>query len=741
VAQQGFDPMSGGRIGWRSWLAFFHDVTAAAIAWAGLYWVRFGGDLFSYFASDLLTSLALVVPLQAAIFVAFSLYRGLWRFASLVDLRRIVTAAALGSVLIPLATMMLRVDVVLPRSVLVLYPVLLVGLMAGSRFAYRLWKEHRLYSPFAALGEPVLVLGAGEAGALLTKELERSRQWRVVGLLDDDPAKRGRMLRNVQVLGSIDEVGQWAERYGVRQAIIAMPSADHSARRRAAEKCARAGLETLTVPAYADLISGRFPLSTVRQVELDDLLGRDPVVLDTRGLSEWLGGRTVMVTGAGGSIGAELCRQIARFAPARLVLFEISEYALYQIAQALADEFAHIPTTAVIGDVKNAGRVREVLALERPSVVFHAAAYKHVPLMEERNAWEAVRNNSLGTVVLARAAVALGVEKFVLVSTDKAVNPTNVMGASKRLAELLCQQFDGRRTQFVIVRFGNVVGSTGSVIPRFRDQIARGGPLTVTHPDVTRYFMSVAEATQLLLQAGLMGRHGEVLVLDMGEPVRIVDLARELILLSGEDPQKIGIEFSGLRPGEKLYEEPLANGEATLPTPHPKLRIALALRPGLALVADAMGWLSSDRAVSDSEARAMLARLLPEYAASVSAAQRAPGASDRQGPASAASLPAPVTKAGLAPQPAPVTPVVSDARATTVARAGPAVSATAAPAPLAPAARAASSHVPVGAAASGAGSPSPAGALSAPAAGVVLPRRPTPIDGSADLVARRTSAG
>jgi len=367
------------------------------------------------------------------------------------------------------------------------------------------------------------------------------------------------------------------------------------------------------VPSYEDLISGRSQLTTIRHVEVDDLLGRDPVVLDSAGLREWLGGRVVLVTGAGGSIGAELCRQVARYGPARLVLLELSEYALYQIQQSLLDEFPDLPVATIVGDVKHAALVERLLSQERPSVIFHAAAYKHVPLMEEINAWAAVRNNAFGTWVIARAAVAARVEKFVFVSTDKAVNPTNVMGASKRLGEIFCQSLQNGGTQFVIVRFGNVFGSAGSVIPRFREQIARGGPVTVTHPEITRYFMSLSEATQLLLQAGLMGEGGEVLVLDMGEPVRILDLARDMIRLSGADPDRIRVVFTGLRPGEKLFEEPLASDEATLPTPHPKLFIAHARTAGADAVGEAVAWLERDRAAEDAEVRARLKAWIPEY--------------------------------------------------------------------------------------------------------------------------------
>ncbi len=598
---------------WRSSLAFIHDVCAAAVAWTVLYWLRFNLDVREPYLADMWWTLAWILPLQAAIFLALGLYRGLWRFASMVDLQRIVVAAGVGAVLVPVVLVMMQLQAVVPRSVLILYPVVLIFLMAGSRFAYRLWKEHRLYSPLEALGEPVLIIGAGEAGARLAKDLSRSRQWRVVGLLDDNAAKQGRLVRNLSVLGPIAELPAWADRFGVHKVIIALPAANHVVRRRVAEVCAAAGVEALTVPSYDDLISGRLALTTIRNVELDDLLGRDPVVLDSAGLGEWLGNRVAMVTGAGGSIGAELCHQIARFRPARIVLFDISEAALYEIKTALSDTFPQLPLACVVGDVKHAALVEDVLAREKPSVIFHAGAYKHVPLMEETNAWEAVRNNAYGTWVIARVAVAARVEKFVLVSSDKAVNPTNVMGATKRLAEIVCQCLQGGATQFVLVRFGNVFGSAGSVIPRFREQIARGGPVTVTHPEITRYFMSLSEATQLLLQAGLQGRGGEILVLDMGEPVRIVDLARDMIKLSGADPDRIAVVFTGLRPGEKLFEELLAVEEETIPTPHPKLRIAQARAANHDAVGQMVTWCESDRAADDAEVRARLKTWIPEY--------------------------------------------------------------------------------------------------------------------------------
>ena len=520
------------KINGRAALAFVHDVCAAGIAWTLLHGVRFNFDIPEPQLADVAWSLVWILPLQAAIFLGFGLYRGLWRFASILDLQRIVLSAGLGAILIPLVIVMLQLQASVPRSVLILYPLVLIFLMAGNRFAYRIWKEHRLYSPLAALGEPVLVVGAGEAGARLTKDLARSRQWRVVGLLDDDLRKHRGHIRNVPVLGPISELATYAKRYGVRKVIIALQSAHHAVRRRAAERCAENGLEALTVPSYEELISGSHTLTTIRNIELDDLLGRDPVVLDMAGLAEWLGNRVVMVTGAGGSIGAELCRQIAKFRPRNSVVRHL-QAALYEIRTALADEFtAHDVERRRRRQARGAGRV--TYCARGPD----AAAHKHVPMME-CNPGEAVKNNVGGTRLIADLADRAGVERFVLVSTDKAVNPTSVMGASKRLAEIVCETLQGGATAFIVVRFGNVFGSAGSVIPRFREQIARGGPVTVTHPDITRFFMSLSEATQLLLQAGLMGRSGEILVLDMGDPVRILDLARDMIRLSGADPDRI----------------------------------------------------------------------------------------------------------------------------------------------------------------------------------------------------------
>ena len=603
---------------YRNLLAFLHDIVAAAIVWYASYWLRFNMEIPALYADGMLKTLPVAVPLQALCFWQFGLYRGIWRYASLSDLQRILASVGLAGIAIAALVFMTSLQQLVPRSVLILDPLLLVLAMGGSRFAYRAWREHKLYGELRLRGEPVLVLGAGDTAVSLLKDFSRSEEWRVVGLLDDDPAKLGRLINGVRVLGPLAEVARWSDQMQVTQVIVALPSASARIRRRAVEIASRAGLNVLTVPSFDDLLSGKVTVSQVRRIELDDLLGRDPVTLDNAGLQDWLGGKVVMISGAGGSIGAELCRQISRFQPKRLVLFELSEFSLYRLEQEFRRDFPGVDIICAIGDVKNTPRLAQVVRKYRPSVVFHAAAYKHVPLMESENAWEAVLNNALGSYRIAATAAAEGVEKFVLISTDKAVNPTNVMGASKRLAEIVCQslqKLDGM--QIVLVRFGNVLGSAVSVVPKFREQIAAGGPITVTHPEITRFFMSIPEAAQLVLQAGFMGRDGEIYVLDMGEPVRIVDLARDLIRLSGFTEDDIKISFTGLRAGEKLYEELLADEEHTLPTPHPKLRIAKARTATANMMQEILHWLNQAGPMDDATVRSQMRVWLPEYGESV----------------------------------------------------------------------------------------------------------------------------
>lgn len=598
----------------RTLFAFGHDIAAAVAAWALAYLLRFNFSVPPEFAESLWQKLLWIVPLQAAICLRLGLYRGLWRYASFTDFRRIVASALIGAMSIALILFFFQLRFV-PRSALMLYPILLIVLMGGSRIAYRAWKEGHLVRLSRLEAKRVVIIGAGNAAARLLTSLGRSEEWLVVGLLDDDPVKQGREIHGVKVIGNLEDLPRLAERLGIEQAIIALPGQSHGVRRRAMDLCRKAEVTAMTVPSYDDLVSGRVSLSAVRQIEVDDLLGRDPVVLDSTGLGQWLKGRVVLVTGAGGSIGSELCRQVARYEPSHIVMLEASEYALYTIEQEFVVRHPERPIVRVLCDVRDDVRVRETMARWKPAVVFHAAAYKHVPMVETDNAWEGVRNNVLGTWRVAAAAADHGVDKFVLISTDKAVNPTSVMGTSKRLAEMVCQALQpGTSTRFVMVRFGNVLGSTGSVIPKFKEQIAAGGPVTVTHPEMTRYFMSIPEAARLVLQAGLMGQGGEIFVLDMGEPVRILDLAREMIRLSGFGEDEIRISITGLRPGEKLFEEVLADDEQTLPTPHPKLRIARSRETSPGWLTELGTWLGNGTGGrSDAEVRRQLKAWVPEY--------------------------------------------------------------------------------------------------------------------------------
>lgn len=602
------------RLRLNKFLVFLHDVAWAGVAWTFAFLLRFNFTIPPENIASLKWSLGIVLLVHALVFWRYGLYRSLWRFASLPDLRRIFVAVVVATLVSAMALFLYHRLNQIPRSVFVMHPLLMVFAMGGSRFSYRSWKDGHLISIRKLGAQPVLVLGAGHAASLLLRELTRGGDWRVVGLLDDDPMKKGHMMSGVPVLGPIAELPRHAQERGVRQVIMALPSASPARRRHVVETATAAGLSVFTVPALEDIMMGRVAVSRVRPVELDDLLGRGRVRLDDEGLHRLLTGRPVLVTGAGGSIGSELCRQIARFDPSRLLLVDAGEFSLYQVEQEFRDRFPKAQIVPLTADVRDAERMEEIFSKYRPEVVFHAAAYKHVPLMENDNCWEAVKNNVGGTLCVARAAQAHGVAKFVLISSDKAVNPTNVMGATKRLAEIVCQALQtDAGTRFVTVRFGNVLGSTGSVIPKFREQIARGGPLTVTHPDITRFFMLIPEAAQLVLQAGLMGRGGEIFVLDMGEPVRILDLAKDMIRLSGLTEDEIKIEITGLRPGEKLKEELLADQEQTLPTPHPKVRVARARPIAPADCEDVRRWVEFAGRVEDEEVRRGLRRWIPEY--------------------------------------------------------------------------------------------------------------------------------
>jgi FlaA1/EpsC-like NDP-sugar epimerase len=526
---------------------------------------------------------ALSVPLQLAIFFWFGLYRRLWRYASISELELIFIAGAtasaacavLGGAVLPWSGITpLRV----PLSVLFMHALLSVAVIATSRLLMRIagwrsarWRRNRRSSDG---DRRVLIAGAGIAGELVVRELLSNQDLRMnpIGFVDDDPTKHGMRLAGLPVFGPLNDIRQTVEAEQVQELLIAMPRASGSVVRKVVREAFDAGIRTRTVPALFEILSDRVSVTTIREVEIDDLLRREPVQTDLAAVSALATGRTVLVTGAGGSIGTELCRQLAALAPDKLVLVDHSENSIFETRRELLRSDLRSSIVPVIADIRDHARVHHVFETYAPYAVFHAAAHKHVPLMEE-NVSEAITNNVLGTRNVVDAAVACGTEYFVLISTDKAVRPTNVMGATKRIAEFIVHDAAvAQQRNFVSVRFGNVLGSKGSVVPTFLQQIREGGPVTVTHPEMRRYFMTIPEAVQLVLQAGALGRGGELFMLDMGEPVKIVDLARDMIRLSGfEEGTDIDIQFTGIRPGEKLFEEMFFSHEIAEPTEHPKI--------------------------------------------------------------------------------------------------------------------------------------------------------------------------
>ena len=595
-------------------LSLLLDAIVVVLAWNLTYLFRLGFERWLSarpgYDGAVLAALVLLYLMALA---ALRLPQSLWRFAGFAEVRRLTLACLVVGALGAALVMGLGLRAV-PRAVLALHPVVTLMGLALVRIAYRmLWEQVRVHTASEVTGaRRAIVMGAGAAARMMLAGIHE-QGWTVLGLLDDDPAKQGARIGDVRVLGPLAAVADPALCAKATHVIVALPSASAEQRRRALELASGTGLPVLTVPTIEELREGR-SLERLRRIEPEDLLGRAPVQLDEAGIGAILRGATVLVTGAGGSIGSELCRQLARYAPQRLVLVELSEFNLYTIEQELSAAHPAIELVRLIGDVRELPQMRQILARWRPQLVLHAAAYKHVPLMEEHNAFAALRNNTLGTWNAALAAAEAGVSRFVLISTDKAVNPTNVMGASKRAAEIalssLVPRFAG--TRFMAVRFGNVLGSSGSVIPKFKAQIAQGGPVTVTHPEIIRYFMTIPEAARLVLQAAAIGESGQVLVLDMGEPVKIADLARDLIRMAGHTLQEIPIVFTGLRPGEKLYEELLADSDATLPTAIERLRVARIASADSDIDA-LLRWSQQADPQDESLVRARLRNLVPEY--------------------------------------------------------------------------------------------------------------------------------
>ncbi|HET6433170.1 nucleoside-diphosphate sugar epimerase/dehydratase [Dyella sp.] len=591
-----------------------HDLLAAALAWWIAKALRYAikpDEVVSFFAAEF----PLVLLVQGLLFMWTGLYRGVWRFASLPDLWNILKASLMGSLVIGAMLFLYNRLEGVPRSILFLYPAILVILLGGPRLSYRFWKDSRLDLFESNAVKRVLIVGADRAGEALLRDLRRDSRYSVVGFVDDLGSLRGAKIGGYPVLGTLEELPAVARETGVEMLLIALPGASTAQMRKVVELCDDTGLPYRTVPRLEDVVAGRAHFNEIKEVAIEDLLGRDAVELDWTAIRETLTGRRVLVTGGGGSIGSELCRQVARLGAQSLTVVENSEYNLYRIAKELAADYPELILAPVLADCCDRAAMQQVFVEHRPQVVFHAAAYKHVPLLQNQLR-TAFRNNIVGTRQIADLAHEHGVGCFVLISTDKAVNPTSVMGACKRIAEIWCQNLSARSsTRFITVRFGNVLDSAGSVVPLFRQQIRDGGPVTVTHPEMSRYFMTIPEACQLILQASSLGNGGEIFALDMGEPVKIRDLAEQMIRLAGKKPgTEIPIVYTGLRAGEKLFEELFHALENYSETSHAKIFLAQHREVSWDLLQAALNKASAavDR-FDEEELRHCVSSLLPSF--------------------------------------------------------------------------------------------------------------------------------
>ena len=598
---------------YRKAIIILSQVFLLALTYYAGFLLRFDFQLNEPYRSVFLVTLPLVLGIKIPTFFYFQLFRGWWRYVGMRDLLDIIKASLASAVFLYGVIYLTRGMVGYPRSLFLIDPALTIIVIGGMRFVVRAYTE----SVHSHVNQAnALIIGAGSAGRLIARELlgNDSLGYHLVGFIDDDPAKKGERIRGIKVLGGTDDLPQVVRENDVSQILIAIPSATGWQMQRIINSCLESRVDFKTLPALGDIISGALSIGQMRKVRVEDLLSRLPVRLDLAKIQRKFQQKVVLITGAAGSIGSELARQVAQFDPGKIVFFERSENDLHRLDVEFADRFPKLERMMIVGDILDNHRLREVFSAHRPTSVFHAAAYKHVPMME-RNCFQAVTNNIFGTYNVALTARENGVEDFVMISSDKAVNPSNIMGVTKRVTEIFILSLQGQSTRYVSVRFGNVLGSNGSVVPLFEQQIANRKPVTVTHPEVRRYFMTIPEAVQLVLQASTMGRGGEIFVLDMGEPVKIVDLARDLIRLSGLEPGKdIPIIFTGLRPGEKLFEELRFDGEGLNPTAHEKIHV---FSGGQVDAGQVSAWLDDlSAAVSANSVHRLLTKLkeiVPEY--------------------------------------------------------------------------------------------------------------------------------
>ena len=609
--------------GWRyllgRWPVLVHDGLAVPTAWLGAYWFRFNLDQIpDIFFDQAIAMLPIVLVWHLAFFVFFGVHRGAWRFTSTHDLSVILKSVLVGTGVVAATIFFITDLVAVPRSVFPLHGLFLIALLIGTRILYRLFRDNQVRR---GKGKRILIVGAGAAGDMLVKDIRRNQEldYDIVGFIDDDPAKKGREIQGVRVLDHCASIGSLARLLQIQLVLIAIPSASAEQMRSVLESCQKAAVAFRTLPKVQDILDGTARSTDLRSVELDDLLGRDPVALDWNSMGRMVRDSTVLITGGGGSIGSELCRQVARLKPKEIILVEQNEFNLYSIGLEVEEKFPSVCVTKLLGDVCDRSAIGFIFDRHKPEIVFHAAAYKHVPMLQGQIR-ETVRNNTVGTMIVSEAAIANNARTMVLISTDKAVNPTSMMGVSKRLSEMVVQLNNlPNQTAFITVRFGNVLGSAGSVVPLFERQIEAGGPVTVTDPQMTRYFMTISEACQLILQACVLGSGGEIFVLNMGEPVNIDYLARQMIRFSGKIPdEEIEIKYTGLRAGEKLTEELFHTDENLAETAYQKILLAASrsievdrLRQGLVELESACSQYDYEKV------RSIAISLVPEYLANV----------------------------------------------------------------------------------------------------------------------------
>lgn len=567
------------------YVMFILDAVLFVFAHIGAYLFRFEMNLTPLLVSQIIMILPLAVIIKSSLFFFFGLYKGMWRYTGIVDILKLFKASFISSLLLVTIILFVHRFESFSRSVFIIDGILTFLFTGAFRLSIRMAFEQKMRKEFSFFRikdrdkrKPVLIIGAGSTGEKTLREIMNNPDipYRVLGFLDDDPKKKGQSIHGISVLGAVDSLPVVARHLEVKQALVATPTATGDQMRRIVRLCNEASLEFKTMPGWAELIEGKVTVNEFREVNYADLLRRPPVQLDMEAIKGYLQDKRILITGAGGSIGSELCRQLLRFKPALMILVDANEGNLYKIQMELKHRANFFNYVTILTGIQNEAVMEKMFTRYAPHAVFHAAAFKHVPMLE-RNPWQAVLNNIYGTQILIQKSIQHNVERFVFVSTDKAVRPTNIMGASKRVCELLVQAHTSTshgKTKMVAVRFGNVVGSAGSVIPLFQEQIRNGGPITVTHPEITRFFMTIPEAAQLIIQAGALGTGGEIFILEMGTPIRIVDLAKDLIRLSGKEPERdIAIRFTGLRPGEKLYEELITEGEDVVTTEHKKIMV------------------------------------------------------------------------------------------------------------------------------------------------------------------------